>query len=52
MKNKRRMIKRLKLLQKKNDFEDAHVKADEILLQIINNEDIRKEYEKIKKYYA
>lgn len=35
-----------------NDSEEAHVEADDLLLEFINDEEISEIYGRIKKYYA
>ena len=51
---KNHALKELKRLADKShiDAEVAHVKADEILLELINDEEIDEAYSKIIKWYA
>lgn len=44
-------IKKLKNCDS-NDYEVEHLKADEILLEYINDEEIEEAYNKIHKWYA
>ena len=54
MLTKEELIKRLENCPSKvgGDEENAHVEADELLLDYINDEDIRKSFENIEKWYA
>jgi len=49
---KQELINKLTELQKDKDYEIAHVLADYLLLDYINDKQIRQEFKKIKKYYA
>lgn len=46
------LIEKLKILQKKVDKEVAHIEADSLLLQYINDEDVTEAFEDINKWYA
>ena len=47
-----RLLKQLKQLSKSNDTETAHADADKLILNYLNDSDIKAAYEKIKKWYA
>ena len=49
---KKELLKVLKKLQKAQDPESEHGIADDALLAYIGDEEIAKEYNKIKKWYA
>jgi hypothetical protein len=49
---KKILIKKLKECQKNTDTEAAHHIADLCLIVFINDKEINKEYQKIKKWYA
>jgi len=48
------LIKRLDIINRKysHDTEVAHVKADEALIEYINDEEIKNAYDAIGKWYA
>ena len=52
--NKQELIEKLKELQKTSliDPELAHIKADNLLLNFIDDDEVEKEFFKIKKRYA
>lgn len=52
MTKKQKLIEELKLLQVVGDTEGQHGEADRLLLDYINDKEIAKEYDKIKKWYA
>lgn len=49
---KEELIEKLKLLQNSSDPEAAHSDAEDLLLEFIADEEIRKEYEEVPKWYA
>ncbi len=51
---KKTLLKMLQELQKDSqyDYEIAHIQADNLLLDFINDNEIKQEFEKIIKYYA
>lgn len=49
---KNELILKLKELQKSNDTETAHAEADDLILEYINDEEIKREYDAISKWYA
>jgi hypothetical protein len=49
---KKELIEKLKVLQNYGDTEDIHIEADRLLLEFIADEDIKKAYIKIPKWYA
>ncbi len=50
--NKEEIIEELKKLQVNDDKEQAHIDADDLLLEHISDEEISEEYNKIDKWYA
>ena len=47
------LIEKLKLIEELNgDEEISHIRADELLLKFINNEEVSKAFDNISKYYA
>jgi len=50
--DKKELIRNLNKLRKGNDVEHSHGEADRLLIEYINDEDIKKAYEKIQKYYG
>lgn len=48
------LLEQLKALEERsiNDSENAHIEADDLLLEFINDEEIVEIYGRIKKYYA
>lgn len=50
--NKDILIENLKEIQKSKDTEEAHYEADKLLIAFIDDEDIKKEYDLIRKWYA
>lgn len=50
--NKEELIKKLKELQNSGDTEIAHVKADDLLIEYINDSDIADAYNALDKWYA
>ena len=53
--NKKELIEKLVALQVNYDTEEAHVEADELLMDFLSNlgyDDVVKEYDKIEKWYA
>jgi len=49
---KEELLSILKELQENGDQEIAHAKADDALLEYINDEDVSKAFEEIDKWYA
>ncbi len=49
---KQEAVRRLKELQERADAERAHMEADEILLKLIDDEEVRNAFEKVDKWYA
>lgn len=49
---KEELVKKLKKLGKSRDPEEAHVEADRLLIEFINDSDIEKSYQSIFKYYV
>lgn len=49
---KEELIKKLEELQKDTDLERSHGEADDLLLEYINDNDIREAYDKLDKWYA
>jgi hypothetical protein len=49
---KEELITKLKTLSNNLDIEDAHIEADELLLEYINDEDITSVSNDIEKWYA
>jgi hypothetical protein len=49
---KEELIKKLKELAEDDDYEMTHVKADNLLLLYLNDEEIREAYESVGKWYA
>jgi hypothetical protein len=49
---KKVLVVRLKLLQGSGDAEQQHISADYLLLEYINDKVIKKEFLKIKRWYA
>lgn len=49
---KEELIEKLKDLQDGDDTENLHIKADDLLLEFINDPAISEEYKKIDKWYA
>jgi Glu-tRNA(Gln) amidotransferase subunit E-like FAD-binding protein len=49
---KEELIKKLKELAKDNDYEMAHIKADNLLLLYLNDEEIEEAYDSVGKWYA
>lgn len=49
---KRFVLKMLRYLQQSDDTEVAHDEADKLLIAYINDPLIKKEYDRIKKWYA
>lgn len=49
---KEELLVELKKYNNDGDIEDNHMNADSLLLKFINDEDIRKAYDKIHKWYA
>jgi len=45
-------VEKLTLLKNDADTEEAHIRADYILLELINNEEVTNAYNKIHKWYA
>lgn len=50
--NKEELIKKLKKVEEENCTEEGHIKADELLLEYINDTEIAAAYEDIPKWYA
>jgi hypothetical protein len=50
--NKEKAIEELNALKGNGDPEYAHAKADEILLEVINDQAIRAAYDHVPKWYA
>ena len=51
-KKKLALIKKLRVLAQKSDYEIAHWKADELLIEYINDKEIEEAYDKVGKWYA
>lgn len=49
---KRQLLKKLRDLQNYADCEIAHLKADKLLLEFIDDKLIKKEFTKVERYYA
>lgn len=49
---KEELIGKLELLAENNDSEAAHERADRLLIQYIDDDEIESAYEAIEKYYA
>lgn len=49
---KEKLLMQLELLSKSNDTETAHADADKLILNYLDDADIKAAYEKIKKWYA
>lgn len=49
---KEKLIKQLGELSKSDDTETAHAEADKLILNYLDDADIKAAYEKIKKWYA
>ena len=49
---KEKLLMQLEQLSKSDDTETAHADADNLILNYLNDEEIKKAYEKIKKWYA
>ena len=49
---KEELITELKRANKNLDTECAHLKADDLLIEYIGDEDIKKAYGKVEKWYA
>jgi hypothetical protein len=55
MENKRtrdEIIAEIKELSKMLDTETAHIRADELLLEIIDDEDVKAAFDAVSKWYA
>jgi hypothetical protein len=50
--DKKTAIKILKELASRSDKEEAHILADKVLLDFINDDEIRAEYNNIDKWYS
>ena len=50
--NKEELIEKLKKCEEDGDTESAHVEADDLLIEYINDPDIRKAYNDIGKWYS
>lgn len=52
--NKKKLITELQKISRteNDDFEETHYKADMLLLQYINDEEITEAYENVGKWYA
>ena len=46
------LLKKLRILAQKSDYEIAHWKADELLIEYINDKEIEEAYDKVGKWYA
>lgn len=46
------LIKELKALADSRDTEVAHYRADELLIEFINNPEVKETFDNIKKWYA
>jgi len=46
------LLERLKEINENSDTEGGHIEADEALIEYINDEDIKKAYDDIRKWYA
>jgi hypothetical protein len=49
---KEELVTQLKNLSKINDVEQAHVLADRLLLEYINNTEVKEAFHKIEKWYT
>ena len=49
--DKQELIKRLKELENSNDRECSHIEADCLLIEYINNKEIKGAYGKLEKWY-
>lgn len=49
---KRQLLLRLKKLQKLDDCESAHAQADDLLIEYISDEKIKRAFGDIKKWYS
>lgn len=49
---KERLLKQLEKLSKSDDTETAHADADKLILNYLDDSDIKAAYEKIKKWYS
>ena len=52
MSRKEKLIKDLKDLQECSDIESAHGDADDLLLDYINDKEVREAFDNIEKWYA
>lgn len=50
--NKQELIEKLKELHSSVDYEIAHIEADNLLIEYINDEDIMKAFEQVPRWYA
>jgi hypothetical protein len=50
--SKEELIAQLKLCQQDRDTECAHIRADELLIEFINDDEIEAAYNKVSKWYA
>ena len=50
--NKVELLEQLIKLQGSDDYEDAHITADGLLLAYINDPDVTKEYDQVHKWYS
>jgi hypothetical protein len=49
---KQELLKALAELAKNFDTEVAHIEADDLLIEYINDEEIKKAYDEVSKWYA
>ncbi len=49
---KQELIEKLKELHDNFDVEVAHVKADDLIIEFINDEEIKEAYDNVPKWYA
>jgi hypothetical protein len=46
------LVTKLKALSNNFDIEDSHIKADQLLLEYINDKDVVNAFDEIEKWYA
>lgn len=49
---KAKVLMELRVLERESDFEDAHVRADRLLLELINDPEVSAAFEAVGKWYA
>ena len=50
--NKKELVKELKALQNDDDNETSHSNADSLLLEYIDDKEVKEAFNKIEKWYA